>query len=146
LFKSGGKAVSFWRSVDTDSELNSDTDELLCRLGLEKLANAPAGKITYADQRALEVGITIAGGAKTILLDEPTAGMSKPEAEHMVQLIRIVARGRTIVIVEHDMGVVFGLADRVSVLVYGELIATGTPAQIRSDAAVQEAYLGVEAI
>jgi branched-chain amino acid transport system ATP-binding protein len=145
LFQSCGKAASFWRSVDTDDELNGRTDELLCRIGLEKLVNTAAGEITYADQRALEVGITIAGGAKTILLDEPTAGMSKPEAEHMVQLIRTVARGRTVVIVEHDMGIVFGLADRVSVLVYGEVVATGTPGQIRSDAAVQEAYLGAEA-
>ena len=85
----------------------------------------PAGVLTYAEQRALEIGITIAGGASVILLDEPTAGMSHAETERAVALIRAVTEGKTLVIVEHDMSVVFGLADRISVLVYGEIIAFG---------------------
>ena len=104
--------------------------------------DTPAGVLTYAEQRALEIGITIAGGASVIMLDEPTAGMSRGETEHAVELIRSVTRDKTLVMVEHDMGVVFDLADRISVLVYGEVIATDTPNRIRENAAVQEAYLG----
>ena len=104
--------------------------------------DTPAGVLTYAEQRALEIGITIAGGAGIILLDEPTAGMSHREAEHAVALIRKISAGRTLVIIEHDMGVVFDLADRISVLVYGQIIASDAPAQIKANAAVQQAYLG----
>jgi branched-chain amino acid transport system ATP-binding protein len=98
--------------------------------------------LSYAEQRALEIGITIAGGAGVILLDEPTAGMNRSEAAAAVALIRKVTEGKTLVMVEHDMGVVFDLADRVSVLVYGEIIASDTPAAIRANPKVQEAYLG----
>jgi branched-chain amino acid transport system ATP-binding protein len=98
--------------------------------------------LTYAEQRALEIGITIAGDAKVILLDEPTAGMSRHETENAVALIRSVTEGRTLVMVEHDMGVVFGLADRISVLVYGEIVASDVPARIRENEAVRAAYLG----
>ncbi len=104
-----------------------------------------AGVLTYAEQRALEIGITIAGDARVILLDEPTAGMSHGETDSAVELIRSVTEGRTLVVVEHDMGVVFNLADRISVLVYGEIIATDVPARIRENQAVQEAYLGTAA-
>jgi branched-chain amino acid transport system ATP-binding protein len=106
--------------------------------------------LTYAEQRALEIGITIAGGADVILLDEPTAGMSRSESDNAVELIRRVTVGKTLLMVEHDMSVVFGLADKIAVLVYGEVIACDTPANIRGNAKVQEAYLGghapVEAI
>jgi branched-chain amino acid transport system ATP-binding protein len=105
----------------------------------------PAGLLTYAEQRALEIGITVAGGAKVILLDEPTAGMSHAETERAVVLIRRLTQGRTLLIVEHDMSVVFGLADRISVLVYGQIIASGTPQEIRGNPTVKEAYLGEEA-
>ena len=101
--------------------------------------------LSYAEQRALEIGITIAGGADVILLDEPTAGMSHSETRDAVELIRNVSQGKTLVMVEHDMGVVFGLADRISVLVYGRVLASGTPEEIRGNAAVREAYLGAEA-
>ncbi len=101
--------------------------------------------LTYAEQRALEIGITIAGGADVILLDEPTAGMSRSESDAAVELIRKVTVGKSLVMVEHDMSVVFGLADKIAVLVYGEVIACDTPANIRSNAAVQAAYLGHEA-
>ena len=94
---------------------------------------------------SLEIGITIAGGAEVILLDEPTAGMSHSETEYAVNLIRTVSEGKTLLMVEHDMSVVFGLADAVSVVVYGEVIASDIPEKIRSNAAVQEAYLGTEA-
>jgi branched-chain amino acid transport system ATP-binding protein len=104
-----------------------------------------AGVLTYAEQRALEIAITIAGGADVILLDEPTAGMSRHETDRAVDLIRRVSENRTLMIVEHDMSVIFGLADRISVLVYGAIIATGTPDQIRNDPKVKEAYLGQEA-
>ena len=102
----------------------------------------PASFLTYAEQRALEIGITIAGGAEVVMLDEPTAGMSRSETAHFVNLIRKVTEGRTLVMVEHDMGVVFDLADRISVLVYGQIIACDTPPNIRNSKAVQEAYLG----
>ena len=108
----------------------------------EPRATCTAGLLTYAEQRALEIGITIAGGADVILLDEPTAGMSHSETDNAVALIREVTEGKTLLMVEHDMGVVFGLADKIAVLVYGEVIAFDTPAAIRGNAAVQEAYLG----
>ena len=98
--------------------------------------------LTYAEQRALEIGITIAGGAGIILLDEPTAGMSHAETEDAVALIRKVSAGRTLMMIEHDMGVVFDLADRISVLVYGQIIACDAPSKIKADPAVQQAYLG----
>jgi branched-chain amino acid transport system ATP-binding protein len=105
----------------------------------------PAGVLAYAEQRALEIGITIAGGADVIMLDEPTAGMSHAETEQAVALIRKVSEGRTLIMVEHDMSVVFGLADRISVLVYGQIIASDTPQAIRANKTVREAYLGEEA-
>jgi branched-chain amino acid transport system ATP-binding protein len=98
--------------------------------------------LTYAEQRALEIGITIAGGANVILLDEPTAGMSKSETSRFISLIKEVTVGKTLLTVEHDMGVVFGLADKIAVVVYGEVIAFDTPEAVRSNARVQEAYLG----
>jgi branched-chain amino acid transport system ATP-binding protein len=100
--------------------------------------------LSYAEQRALEIGVTVAGGADVILLDEPTAGMSHSETHDAVALIRRISTGKTLVIVEHDMNVVFGLADRISVLVYGQMVATGTPAEIRQNRSVREAYLGTE--
>jgi len=105
---------------------------------------APSRKCRVAEQRALEIGVTIAGGADVILLDEPTAGMSRSETGDAVELIRNVTQDKTLVMVEHDMSVVFDLADRISVLVYGEVIASGTPQEIRGNKAVQEAYLGTE--
>ena len=112
-------------------------------LDLER--DTPAGVLTYAEQRALEIAITIAGGANIVLLDEPTAGMSRREAEHAVALIQRISEGRTLIMIEHDMGVVFDLADRISVLVYGEVIASDEPGRIKTNADVQQAYLGTAA-
>ena len=135
---------SIFRLVDKDNNLNDATNDILEKLSLKHCAHIPAGLLSYADQRALEIGITIASGAKTIMLDEPTAGMSNTETARAVSLIKKISEKRTLVIVEHDMGVVFDLADRISVLVYGEIICTDTPEKVRKNKAVQEAYLGSE--
>jgi branched-chain amino acid transport system ATP-binding protein len=145
LLWSRGFRYSFWHLLGTQKALNEEADRLLERLKLSDRRNLPAGLLSYAEQRALEIGITIAGGAEIILLDEPTAGMSNSETEAAVELIRSVSEGKTLIMVEHDMSVVFGLADRISVLVYGAVIASDVPAAIRGNAAVQEAYLGTVA-
>ena len=137
-----GYRYDFWRRIDRLHDANERADEVLQQIHLTARRDALAGVLTYAEQRALEIGITIAGGARVLLLDEPTAGMSRAETEHAVELIRRVSDGRTLVMVEHDMGVVFGLADRISVLVYGEILATDTPQRIRENPAVRTAYLG----
>jgi len=137
-----GYKYSFWRNLNKLSDARERAEEVLRRIGLKRRRNIAAGLLTYAEQRALEIGITIAGGASVILLDEPTAGMSRGETASAVALIREVTQGKTLIMVEHDMGVVFDLADRISVVVYGEIIASGPPAQIRANAKVKEAYLG----
>lgn len=139
---SKGYKYSFWRNIDRLQDVRARTQEILELINMANRAEIPAGVLTYAEQRALEIGITIAGGADIILLDEPTAGMSRSETEHAVALIRKVSEGRTLIIIEHDMGVVFDLADRISVLVYGQIIATDEPAKIKANQKVQEAYLG----
>jgi branched-chain amino acid transport system ATP-binding protein len=139
-----GEKYSFWRAVGRNDQVASQTHRILADVDLLPRRDVPAGILTYAEQRALEIGITLAGGATVILLDEPTVGMSHAETERKVELIRRVTEDRTLLVVEHDMSVVFGLADRISVLVYGEIIASGTPAEIRGNARVREAYLGEE--
>jgi branched-chain amino acid transport system ATP-binding protein len=139
---SRGYGYSFWRFVDNARDVCERAETVMEQLNLPARRHVPAGVLSYAEQRALEIGIAIAGGAQMILLDEPTSGMSRSETEHVVQLIREVTVGRTLVMVEHDMSVVFDLADRIAVLVYGEIIAHDTPARIRANTAVQEAYLG----
>jgi len=140
-----GYRYSFWHLMDRQRDVCERADAICDQIGLFARRESPASALTYAEQRALELGITIASGAEVILLDEPTAGMSRSETEGAVALIRRISEGKTLVMVEHDMSVVFGLADRVSVLVYGEIIATGRPDEIRGNAAVREAYLGTEA-
>jgi branched-chain amino acid transport system ATP-binding protein len=137
-----GYRYSMWRRVDKLADANEQAERTLERIRMTARRDALAGVLTYAEQRALEIGITIAGDAEVILLDEPTAGMSRFEADNAVELIRAVTRGKTLVMVEHDMGVVFDLADRISVLVHGEIIATDAPERIRANPAVQTAYLG----
>ena len=140
-----GYRYSFWKFLADLDDANDRAEEVLEMIHLDKKRDTLAMNLTYAEQRALEIGITIAGGADVVLLDEPTAGMSKSETKRFVQLIREVTVNKTLLTVEHDMGVVFGLADRISVLVYGKVLATGTPEEIRGNPAVREAYLGVEA-
>jgi len=140
-----GYGYSFWRNIGNLKTVQKKTAEILEKVGLIDKADIPAVLLPYADQRTLEIAMTIAGGADVILLDEPTAGMSNSETERAVDLIRRATEGKTLLIVEHDMGVVFDLADRISVLVYGEIIATGKPEEIRGNPRVREAYLGDEA-
>ena len=142
---STGQRYAFWKNIDNLPEVRERTAQILADIHLTARRDVPAGLLTYAEQRALEIGITVAGGADVILLDEPTAGMSHAETERAVALIRRLTEGRTLLIVEHDMSVVFGLADRISVLVYGQIIASGTPEEIRGNPKVKEAYLGEEA-
>ena len=123
-------------------DANERTEELMELVKLDKKHDTLAMNLTYAEQRALEIGITIAGGASVILLDEPTAGMSKSETSRFIKLIKDVTVGKTLLTVEHDMGVVFGLADKIAVVVYGELLAYDTPEAVRANQRVQEAYLG----
>ena len=137
-----GYRYSFWQRLAGLKDARQRAEAVMEEIGLSRRRDTPAGILSYAEQRALEIGITIASGADVILLDEPTAGMSNTETEEAVAMIRRVTEGKTLVMVEHDMGVVFGLADRISVLVYGQIIATDAPAAIRCNAAVQEAYLG----
>ena len=137
---------AFWHGTESLVGVKERTEQILHEINLVGRRDTPAGVLTYAEQRALEIGITIAGGAGIILLDEPTAGMSRREAEHAVALIRKISAGRTLVIIEHDMGVVFDLADRISVLVYGQIIASDAPARIKANPAVQQAYLGTTAV
>jgi branched-chain amino acid transport system ATP-binding protein len=141
-----GYRYTFWRNVDNLPEVRRRTQEILEDIQLIHRRDVPAGLLTYAEQRELEIGITVASGAGVIMLDEPTAGMSHAETDRAVALIRRLTEGRTLVIIEHDMSVVFGLADRISVLVYGHIIASGTPEQIRGNPKVREAYLGEEAL
>jgi len=141
-----GYRYSFWHRVAKLETVRARAEEIMRKIGLEKRRDRAAGVLSYAEQRALEIGITIAGGADVILLDEPTAGMSHSETADAVALIRSVSEGKTLVMVEHDMGVVFGLADRISVLVYGKVLALGTPQEIRGNSAVQEAYLCTETV
>src|SRR5574341_1391031 len=140
---SRGYGYSCWHLVENAHDVRERAELVMEQLNLTVRRHVPAGVLSYAEQRALEIGITIAGGADVILLDEPTSGMSRSETEHVVQLIRQVTVGKTLVMVEHDMSVVFDVADRIAVLVYGEIIAHDAPALIRANAAVQEAYLGV---
>ncbi|MEZ5662956.1 MAG: ABC transporter ATP-binding protein [Burkholderiaceae bacterium] len=141
LWSLGYRYTLFRFLADLD-DANDRAEQLLHMIRLEKKRETLATNLTYAEQRALEIGITIAGGAGVVLLDEPTAGMSKSETSRFIDLIREVTVGKTLLTVEHDMGVVFGLADKIAVVVYGEVIAFDTPEAVRANPQVQEAYLG----
>ena len=137
-----GYKYSMFKFLANLDDANDRADELMEMIKLDKKRDVLATNLTYAEQRALEIGITIAGGANVILLDEPTAGMSKSETSRFINLIKSVTVGKTLLTVEHDMGVVFGLADKIAVVVYGEVLAFDTPDAVRANAKVQEAYLG----
>jgi branched-chain amino acid transport system ATP-binding protein len=137
-----GYKYTFFKFLSSLKDANERADQLLEMIRLDKKRDVLAVNLTYAEQRALEIGVTIAGGSDVILLDEPTAGMSKSETSRFIHLIKEVTVGKTLLTVEHDMGVVFGLADKIAVVVYGEVIAFDTPEAVRANAKVQEAYLG----
>ena len=141
MFHTGCK-YSFWSFINSKQDITDRVEKILEDVGLNNKRNIIAAGLPYADQRALEIGITIAGGAEVILLDEPTAGMSRSETDRITQLIKSIAKDKTVVIVEHDMSVVFDLAEKISVLVYGEIIASDSPKNIRKNQEVQKAYLG----
>jgi branched-chain amino acid transport system ATP-binding protein len=137
-----GYKYTFLKFLSGLKDANDLADKYMEMIRLDRKKDILAMNLTYAEQRALEIGITIAGGANVILLDEPTAGMSKSETTRFVSLIKSVTVGKTLLTVEHDMGVVFGLADKIAVVVYGEVITYDTPDAVRSNPKVQEAYLG----
>ena len=137
-----GYKYSFWHRLNGLKDAHERAEAVLEQIGRKRRRHVTAGLLTYAEQRALEIGITIAGGAEVILLDEPTAGMSRSESDAAVELIRKVTIGKSLLMVEHDMSVVFGLADKIAVVVYGEVIACDTPANIRNNQKVKDAYLG----
>ncbi|MDP1742484.1 MAG: ABC transporter ATP-binding protein [Polaromonas sp.] len=137
-----GYKYTFLKFLAGLDDANDRADELMKMIKLDKKRDVLAINLTYAEQRALEIGITIAGGANVILLDEPTAGMSRSETTRFISLIKEVTVGKTLLTVEHDMGVVFGLADRIAVVVYGEVLAFDEPEAVRANQRVQEAYLG----
>lgn len=137
-----GYRYTFWRFLADLTNANQRTEALLKRLQLTHRRDTLAKHLSYAEQRALELGITLASDASVLLLDEPTAGMSRSETAHFMALIDTLTQGKTLLIVEHDMSVVFGLAHKIAVLVQGELLAFDTPAAVRANPAVQQAYLG----
>jgi branched-chain amino acid transport system ATP-binding protein len=132
----------WWRRFAGSRTVDTRAEQVLDAVGLSARRDVRAGTLSYAEQRALDLGIALAGGAHTLLLDEPTAGMNRAEAARAIELIREATAGRTLLMIEHDMDAVFAIADRISVLVQGRVIASGAPAAIRADAAVRDAYLG----
>jgi branched-chain amino acid transport system ATP-binding protein len=139
-----GYRYALFRLLSRLHDANEQTEALMEQLHLQGQRDTLAMHLSYAEQRALEVGITLAGGAQVILLDEPTAGMSQSETSRFIELIHTLTVGKTLLVVEHDMGVAFGLADTMAVLVAGEWLALGPPGQVRANPQVQAAYLGVE--
>ena len=135
---------TFFRLEKMD-RIDQETIHVLESLGLIGIKDALAGELSYGQQRALEIGIALATDPKLILLDEPTAGMTKEETKETVALIQNVTKGKTLVVIEHDMDVVFSIAHRITVLYYGEILASGTPDEIRNSEKVKEAYLGKKA-
>lgn len=133
---------AFWLRSAQRASIRRRVDNVLEQLGLASHADALAGSLSYAQQRALEIGLAVAGEAPLVLLDEPTSGMSRSETSYFVELIRRITGGRSLLMIEHDMDVVFSLADRIAVLNQGRLLACDTPQAVRSDALVQKAYLG----
>ncbi len=137
-----GHRFNFFCLVDSLAEITRETEEILHRINLDGERNVPAGVLSYGKHRSLEISLALATDPDLIMLDEPTAGMSRDETHHAVELIRRLTEGKSLIIIEHDMDVVFSLADRITVLNYGQVLAIGTPTEIRENQAVKEAYLG----
>jgi len=139
-----GYRFTLTRPIRRLAAVAAEVDEYLEKLRLTRRRDDPAGDLAYSEQRTLEIGMALATNPEILLLDEPTGGMSREESAYTVALIRTVTEGKTLLVVEHDMNVVFTLCDRISVLVYGEVIASGKPEDVRANRKVQEAYLGEE--
>lgn len=137
-----GIRFNIFRFVDNMKEITRETDELLGRIKLYGVRDMPAGALSYGQQRSLEIGMALATDPDLLMLDEPTAGMSKEETHYTVELIRELSEGKTVILIEHDMDVVFSLADRITVLHQGTILASGPPDEIRENPAVRDAYLG----
>jgi branched-chain amino acid transport system ATP-binding protein len=139
-----GHSFRFWRPAQSDPALREPARAILDQLGLGTRADTLAANLSYGEQRQLEIAMALAGDPRLLLLDEPMAGMGPDESARMVSFLRRLKGARSILLIEHDMDAVFALADRITVLVYGRTIATGTPAEIRANAEVRRAYLGEE--
>ncbi len=137
-----GIRFQLFRKVDKMQDITREPDEVLRRINLDRERNMPAGVLSYGKHRSLEISLAMATDPDLVMLDEPTAGMSRDETHYAVELIRRLTEGKTVVIIEHDMDVVFSLADRITVLHYGQILATGPPVEIRQNQAVKDAYLG----
>jgi branched-chain amino acid transport system ATP-binding protein len=139
-----GLRYHLFKTLDRQSKIIARTEQIIEQVGLAEVRQRPAHELSYGQQRALEIGITLSSEPELILLDEPTAGMTHEETEEMVKLMRSVVENRTLMIIEHDMDVVFSLADTISVLHNGTILASGKPEVIRNDPRVKDAYLGEE--
>ena len=139
-----GHRFTLFHPIRRLTRVAARVDEYLDKLRLSRRRDDPAGVLAYSEQRTLEIGMALATDPEILLLDEPTGGMSREESNYIVDLIRAVTEGKTLLIVEHDMSVVFSLCNEISVLVYGEIIASGAPAAVRANREVQAAYLGEE--
>ena len=137
-----GHSFRFWKPAREDDALMEPALQILKRIGLHERKNVPAAELSHGEQRQLEIAMALASRPRLLLLDEPVAGMGTDESQRMIELLAALKGEKTIVLVEHDMDAVFTLADRISVLVYGRIIATGTPAEIRANEEVRAAYLG----
>ena len=137
-----GMRYHFFRRPDQNREINERTLAIVEEVGLKDVMHMPVSALSYGQQRALEIGITLSTEPELILLDEPTAGMTREETGQAIRMIDRVTAGRTLIIIEHDMDVVFSLADTISVLHYGTILVSGKPDAIRNDQRVKDAYLG----
>jgi branched-chain amino acid transport system ATP-binding protein len=139
-----GHSFRFWKATRADPSLGGPAREFLQQVGLEARADARAANLSHGEHRQLEVAMALATKPRLLLLDEPMAGMGIEESQRMIELLSRLKQSKTIILVEHDMDAVFRLADRISVLVYGRVIATGTPEAIRANPEVRAAYLGTD--
>lgn len=137
-----GRRFNFWTWISRMDDVNDEVAQMLIHLNLQAEGDTPAGLLSYGQQRSLEIGLTVSMKPELILLDEPTAGMTKEETSYAVDLIRSLTEGISMIIIEHDMDVIFDLADRITVLQYGEVICSDIPSAVRSNKRVRVAYLG----
>lgn len=141
-----GSSFRFWRPASADTRLNTIARERLAQVGLLDRADRPVRDLSHGEKRQLEIAMALASSPRVLLLDEPMAGMGRDETDRMIDVLQALKGSVAMLLIEHDMSAVFRLADRVSVLVYGQIVASGTPDAIRANAAVREAYLGTEAV